>query len=164
MEFDLAINEPDNGDSLQRDEYRGDPRHGKGESGSFGSAAARLRERANSTTSAPSSWMPEPGDELVGRFVRIDTRPTAQSKAERIAVLETEDGSHVGVWLFYKVLGIEWDAADPKPGEMVLLERLDDGKRKQDDGPYRRYRVTVDRPGDWQLALGTWNGEKGGAR
>jgi len=161
MEIAVTANDAPKSSTLRGEEYHPNPRHGRGDGNDFTKARSRLRAQVDSTTDAPGSWRPEPGDELLGRFIRIDTRPTAQSQAERVAVIETEDGEHVGAWLFYRVLGMEWDASEPKPGEMVMLERLDDGKRKKDGGAYRRYRVTVDRPGDWQMALGYWTAEKG---
>lgn len=145
------------GASLRHNAYRKKCQHDKMSDGSFESAASRLREKAQSAAHPATSWRPEVGDELIGRLVRVDTRPTKQSAAERVAILEREDGSHLAAWMFYRVLADEWDQADPQPGELVLLKRLPDGIAKAHGGAFRRYRVTVDRaepPGDWVLAEG----------
>lgn len=171
-----------NGDSLRRNKYPKHPQHGKRKivradessvsapknipSGTDLTAARdRLRAKASQSNddNPPQSWRPNVGGELFGRLTAVETRRTKQSDAERVAILETESGERVAAWLFYRVLGDEWDQAQPSIGELVLLERLPDGVSKGHGGQYRRYRVTVDWPdeaapdpaqGDWTLAEG----------
>lgn len=127
-------------------------------------ARDRLRAKASQSNDAdpPQSWRPNVGDELFGRLTAIETRRTKQSEGERVAIIGTESGECVAAWLFYRVLGDEWDKAQPNVGELVLIERLPDAVSKGHGGQYRRYRVTVDRPAekayprqnDWIMAEG----------
>ena len=120
----------------------------------------RLRAKLDSTSTPANPWQPAPGDELVGHFRGWTSRTTRRNETHPVALIETSAGETFAVWAFYRVLREELHAADPKPGETVLIRREAD--RIGPNGPYRVYRVAVDRDepdqavrsGDWALADG----------
>lgn len=124
------------------------------------SSENRLRAKLDAVSAPSKPWQPAPGDELVGRFVGWTSRTTRRNESHPVALLETSAGETFAVWAFYRVLREELHAADPKPGETVLIRREAD--RVGPNGPYRVYRVAVDRDepdqdhrgGDWVLAEG----------
>ena len=131
----------------------------------------RLRAQADARQVVAKPWKPEPGDELVGIFRGWSSGRTRRNETHRIALLEDEVGVTWGVWTYYTVLRAEFEQADPQLDEMVLVRRLED--RTGPNGPYRVFRVVVDRPEatDWDLAGSPGNVDcsaqhdpKGGAR
>jgi hypothetical protein len=120
----------------------------------------RLRAKLDSTSTPAKPWQPEPGDELVGRFVGWTSRTTRRNESHPVALIETSAGETFAAWCFYKTLREELHASAPKPGETILIRREVD--RVGPNGPYRVYRVAVDRDepdqaergGDWLLAEG----------
>ncbi len=107
-----------------------------------GSTREQMRARAAARKPATPAWMAESGDELFGTFIGWSEGPTKRDERHKIAVVETESGER----LFYTVLLQEFEDADPRPGDSILIERADD--RVGPNGNYRVYRVTVDRAGD----------------
>ncbi|MCH7869814.1 MAG: hypothetical protein IH881_19130 [Myxococcales bacterium] len=106
-------------------------------------ASQRLHRRAAARKDTSTSWRPNPGQELLGTFIEWSSGKTSRDETYQIAVIETEDGQRLAVWLFYAVLRDEFDKADPQPGELLLIQRSED--RTGANGSYRMYSVTVDR-------------------
>lgn len=127
------------------------------------SSESRLRAKLDAVSAPSKPWQPAPGDELVGRFVGWTQRTTRRNETHPVALIETSAGETFAVWAFYRVLREELHAADPKPGETVLIRREAD--RIGPNGPYRVYRVAVDRDEPDQAARGgDWVLAEGGAR
>ena len=109
--------------------------------GSIERLRARLDRAAESKSTA---WRAEPGDELVGHFVRWDQATTRRDETHAIAIVRALDGESFAVWCFYAVLREELEKAKPQPGELLVIRRLPD--RVTGDGvEYRVYAVAVDR-------------------
>lgn len=108
----------------------------------------RLRARLDrAAESKPTAWRAEPGDELVGHFVRWDQATTRRDETHAIAIVRALDGESFAVWCFYAVLREELEKAKPQPGELLVIRRLPD--RVTGDGvEYRVYAVAVDREPD----------------
>ena len=106
-------------------------------------ASQRLHELARQKKDTSTSWRPDPGDELLGTFAEYSSGKTNRDENHQIAIIETESGDRVTVWLFYTVLREEFKKADPQPGELLLIQRSED--RTGANGSYRMYSVTVDR-------------------
>lgn len=86
----------------------------------------------------PESWIPEnPGDKLIGRFVRVDTGPTSYGP-QPIFVLE-KGGKEYGVWGLHAVLRSQFAACKPKPGEIVGIAYL--GEKQGASNTYKNYKV-----------------------
>lgn len=93
---------------------------------------AALHDRAEEPL--PESWQPkDPGDELVGKFVRLDKGTTSYGPCW-IVVLESikTPGVFRSVWLFHTALQNQFNKARPKAGELVLVRY--EGKRKPKSG------------------------------
>jgi hypothetical protein len=92
----------------------------------------------------PESWRPEPGDVLVGTFVRRDSGVSSyDGKTYTIVVIRDENGVEHGVWAFHTALRQQLSAARPKPGEAIALRYR--GKRQGANATYHDWRVAVDR-------------------
>lgn len=106
----------------------------------------RLRARSEADTEAalPPAWTAEPGDELLGRFLRWQDGTTSRGETHPVAVIEEENGEHRSCWAFYKVLRSKLEGIDPQAGELLLITRKPDRKSKAGKG-YRDYAVVVDR-------------------
>ena len=113
----------------------------------LGERLNRLRERMNSTErDKPLSWSAQPGDTLLGEFVRWETGTTRLGEEHRIAIVaDAESGELRSVWTFYVALRSELEKADPQPGDLLGITRLDDGASAKSRQQYRRYRVEVER-------------------
>ena len=107
-------------------------------------ASNRLHKLAQQKKDTSTSWRPNPGDELLGTFIEWSSGKTSRDETYRIAVIETEDGQRLAVWLFYAVLREEFEKADPQPGELLLIQRSED-RSGANGTTYRMYSVTVDR-------------------
>jgi hypothetical protein len=78
---------------------------------------------------------------VLGIFRRVDSGPSEYGPVP-IVVLERQDGSECGVWLFHAVLRNQFAQQAPKVGEMVGIRFL--GKRRGASGrEYSNYRVAV---------------------
>ena len=107
----------------------------------------RLRQRMNSPAEeAAVSWDAQPGDTLLGEFVRWDEGTTRLGETHRIAIIaDAETGELRAVWTFYVALRGELDQAKLQPGNLVGITRLDDAQSQKTKQQYRRYRVEVER-------------------
>lgn len=93
---------------------------------------AALHNRADEPL--PESWQPKnPGDELVGKFVRLDKGVTSYGDCW-IVVLESlkQPGQLASVWLLHTALKSQFAKAKPKPDQLVLIRY--EGKRKPKSG------------------------------
>ena len=91
----------------------------------------------------PVIWEPEPGDILVGTFIRYE-RGEWNHNDTSIALIEDETGRYIFVWLASAVLNNEFQKLSPRRGDRVAIKCF---------GPiegvsYRGYRLIVDKPGD----------------
>lgn len=88
----------------------------------------------------PESWIPKPGDMLVGKLARYSSGHTSYGE-QLIAVIEDDETQTPrSVWLMHTVLHGEFKKLRPKPGERVGIKRLQDSEKG-----YARYVVRVDR-------------------
>lgn len=97
----------------------------------------RLRDEHREQEYA-TTWRPEAGDVLVGRFEKLDSGETKYGECE-IAHVRDETGELMAVWLFHKVLRTEWDEAGPEPGDEVGV--IYHGQRDGADFSYHNYSV-----------------------
>lgn len=87
------------------------------------------------------SWIPKPGDVLVGELLRYTTGTTEYGQCP-IAVIRDEDGGEErSVWLLHAVLRREFQEQRPRPGERLGIKRLPDDRKRR----YKRYALRVDR-------------------
>jgi hypothetical protein len=123
------------------------PGAGKVSTAMLGERLKRLRQRMNSAgIDRPLSWSAQPGDTLLGEFVRWETGTTRRGEEFRIAIIaDAESGELRSVWTFYVALRSELKQADPQPGDLLGITRLDDGAAAKSRQQYRRYRVEVER-------------------
>ena len=110
---------------------------------------------------APSITYPEvlilePGDEVEGRFLRLERGHTRDGDERAIAILEV-DGAERAIWLHEKALRGQFRQLRPEVGETVNIEK---GREKRESGSGFRYwpfRVTApERPAaglDWSEDL-----------
>ena len=99
---------------------------------------------ADSDTNRPPPWLPEEGDELMGRFVGW-SEGEARGESKRIAIIEDDEtGERVSVWLLYRVLADELEGAKPEVGDTILIRRLSD-RMSQRGQPYRKYEIALER-------------------
>src|SRR5688500_1518287 len=79
---------------------------------------AALRARLDEPM--PESWVPQPGEEIVGVFRRLEKGTTAYGEAW-ICVLESTRalGRLASVWLLHTSLRNELARLRPQPGELV---------------------------------------------
>jgi hypothetical protein len=104
----------------------------------------------------PESWRPQPGDVLVGEYVRRDTGTSSyDGSTVPILVLRDEAGKEWGAWVFHTVLRQQLAAKRPRVGELVAIRY--EGKRQGAGGStYHCYRVAVEREGgEWTDDLAT---------
>lgn len=93
---------------------------------------AALHERAEEPL--PESWQPKAaGDELVGKFVRLDRGATSYGPCW-IVVLESlkKPGEFASIWLFHTALKNQFNKARPEVGELILVRY--EGKRTPKGG------------------------------
>ncbi len=106
----------------------------------------RLREKLNRESEPyPEAWMPGPGGELLGTFEGYRQGKTSRGEVHPIALVRDDTGELHAIWMFFTVLRAEFEQANPHVGETILVRREED-RTNADGQPYRRYRVTVDRP------------------
>jgi hypothetical protein len=96
----------------------------------------------------PESWIPDPGDKLIGTLDHYDKATTAYGEAD-IAVIKDEDtGVLRSFWLLHAVAIREFAKLVPRPGERVAIKRLEDGTTEASPNrratSYKRYIVRVD--------------------
>lgn len=109
-------------------------------------ARARLRGKLDEDAELPQPWRPnEPGDEIFGHFQRWGVGRTGKGETKDVAVLVDEAGEEWSVWCLWQVLGDEMKKADPAPGDLLGIRRLDDGKGRASGNRYRRFRVAIER-------------------
>ena len=76
--------------------------------------------------SYPESWIPEPGNFIVGTLDHYDTA-TSRFGTRTIAVIRDEDSGELrGIWLMAKVLEEKFAELEPKPGERLYVKRHKD--------------------------------------
>ena len=109
----------------------------------------QLRQQLNSDEpEGATAWRAEPGDELAGVFREWSKGTTSRGETHHIAHLDDAHGQRWAVWTLYVALREELRKADPKPGDLVAIRRLDDGKAKESGQVYRRYKVVCARTRD----------------
>ncbi len=88
------------------------------------------------------AWMPEEGEELVGKFRRWSVRTDANGKGHSVALIRDDAGQLYSVWCLHVVLKKAMARADPQPGDRIKIERQGDcmSVKKR---IYRMYRVAV---------------------
>jgi hypothetical protein len=96
----------------------------------------------------PESWIPDPGDTLIGTLIRYDKATTAYGEAD-IAVIEEEITKILrSFWLLHAVAIREFAKLVPKPGERIAVKRLEDGFTEANSSRkatrYKRYIIRVD--------------------
>jgi len=108
---------------------------------------AALHDRADEPL--PESWQPTgPGDEIVGKFTRLDKGTTSYGPCW-IVVLESikQPGNYRSVWLFHTALQNQFNKARPQQGELILVRY--EGKRKPKAGgaEYHDWKVLTEGAG-----------------
>lgn len=94
-----------------------------------------------SASGFPATWIAsEDGDEIAGKFVRLDSGFGKDGAECPIVVLEA-DGSEWGVWLWQKVLRNQFKRLRPKAGELVRVVYR--GKRRGERFTYHDFDVTA---------------------
>lgn len=94
----------------------------------------------------PESWIPQPGEILVGQLVRYDRGQTTYGDCQIAVVLDEDTGEERSVWLLHEVLRREFLAQRPRIGERIGLKRLEDARNSAGQ-PYQKWALRVDRKG-----------------
>ncbi len=98
----------------------------------------------NDDGSYPKSWIPEPGDFIVGTLDHYDTG-TSHFGARTIAVIRDEDSDELrSVWLMASVLEAKFAELEPEPGERLYVKRHAD-RVNAVGTTYQSYSVRVER-------------------
>jgi hypothetical protein len=94
----------------------------------------------------PESWKPEnPGDEIAGIVVKLDSAFDREGTEHGIIVLKTDDGSLRSVWLLGEALRNQVLKASPQPGDRLLIQYRGKVKSKGSGRMYHDFRVATDR-------------------
>lgn len=117
----------------------------------FDERVAALHDRAEEPL--PESWQPQqPGEELVGKFVRLDRGATAYGPCWIVIVESIKTpGLLRSVWLFHTALKNQFDKARPQAGELILIRY--EGKRTPKGGGQQYH--------DWKV-IAEGRGREGG--
>ena len=107
-------------------------------------ALEALRRRMDEPT--PTTFVFEqPGDTIIGTYVRCEVLGTQYTDACPVHVLQTMDGELHSVWAFHAALRERMRREDPQAGELVAI-RYDGPKRNRaDTADYKSYTVHVNR-------------------
>jgi len=125
------------------------------------STAARMDRLLEVDTSGeveppPPSWKPEPGDKLIGEFIRWETVTGNLERQHRIAIIEDRAGVRHSLWCSPTMPRSEIKRTDPQPGDGITIERKAD-RNVGRPHPLKVFRVTVKRDSgsptraDWNL-------------
>lgn len=85
-------------------------------------------------------WRPEPGDQIVGEIIAVDTIDGRNGRYQCIT-LRTEDGD-LAVHAFHKVLAAELDRLRPKVGDTLGVAYY--GKEERGERSYHKWRAAVE--------------------
>ena len=88
----------------------------------------------------PKSWLPKPGDIIVGRILRYTSGRTDYGKYPIAVVEDAKTKQPRSVWLMHQVLRNEFEDQQPKVGETIGIKCLP----KSEKG-YKRYVLRVKR-------------------
>lgn len=127
-----------------------------------GDRAQFLRDRM--AAGYPDSWIPAPGDSIVGVLVRTTVGHMRENGQTRIAVLAVE-GKEVSVWLHREGLRAKLEESGAAIGETIAIRYLGPPEPGSHSKAHR-YQLDVDRPAgtavDWSKPAGARNEGGGG--
>ena len=89
----------------------------------------------------PESWVPQPGDLIVGGVLRYEIGRTPYGTNPIVVLRDEENDEERAVWLLHSVLLNAFKTLRPRVGERIGIKRLEDA-----DKGYRRYVLRADRP------------------
>lgn len=103
------------------------------------------RLRGEADREYPPPWQPAPGDELIGTVVAVNPSAHTVHGPRPVVEIAEPNGDRVSVWLHSKVLRRQFERADIRLGETVLIRYR--GKVDRDNEPsYHDFKLVVDRP------------------
>lgn len=127
-----------------------------------GDRAQVLRERM--AAGYPETWIPQPGDSIVGVLVRTAVGHMRENGQTRIAVLDVGGGKEISVWLHREGLRAKLEEQAPVIGETIAIWYLGPPEPGSHSKAHR-YKVEIDRAAgsavDWTKPAGA-KGEAGG--
>lgn len=119
-----------------------------------GDRAQFLRDRM--AAGYPDSWIPAPGDSIVGVLVRTTVGHMRENGQTRIAVLMV-DGKEISVWLHREGLRAKLEESGAAIGETIAIRYLGPPEPGSHSKAHR-YQLEVDRPAgtavDWSKPAG----------
>ena len=104
----------------------------------------RLEKAREDSDEYPAPWYPDEGEVLVGELLHYSSAPTRYGTMRIAVIREEETGGEVSVWLSRRVLQVQFEKEDPKPGDQVGIKFH--GSRKSKKGrAFFDYTVAVER-------------------
>lgn len=89
------------------------------------------------------AWKPEAeGEMLTGTFERMEEVKVEHGTYPVAHIREDETGELRAVWMFHKVLRVEWEEQEPQPGDRVGI--IYKGRREGQTYAYHHYGVEVE--------------------
>ena len=101
-----------------------------------------LKDRLDEEPEQVEGWKPDPGDELIGKVVRVNTRKMDDEPDYPVVTIQQEDGEKLAFHAKPQMARERIEEEQPIPGDEIAVRYL--GKEQGKTYEYHNYRIVVE--------------------
>lgn len=101
-----------------------------------------LKDKLDEEYEQVDAWRPQPGQELIGTIVRINTRESDQGPPYPVVTIRESDGSKLAFHAFHSIPKARLAEDKPLVGDEIAIRYL--GEQEGKNFTYHNYRIVVE--------------------